>query len=67
MNIRLNGQPADIQAVVLTDVLTHLGITPDRKGVAVAVNGTVVPRSGWDTAAVNPGDEVELIGAVQGG
>ncbi len=67
MNIRLNGQPAEVQAEALADVLAHLGIAPDRRGVAVALNGAVVPRSAWGTAPVEPGDDVEVIGAVQGG
>ncbi len=37
------------------------------RGCAAAVNGTVVPRSSWDTFAVPPGAAVEIITAVQGG
>lgn len=41
----------------------------DRKGrgVAVAVNGEVVPRSGWESAVLHPGDRIELLDAVGGG
>jgi sulfur carrier protein len=37
------------------------------KGVAVAVNEEVVPRSTWAEAALRPGDRVEVLEARQGG
>lgn len=36
-------------------------------GVAVAVNGEVIPRSAWARTELVPGDRVELLSAVQGG
>lgn len=38
-----------------------------RLGIAVARNAEVVPRSRWASAALRPGDAVEILGAVQGG
>jgi sulfur carrier protein len=38
-----------------------------RAGVAVAVNGEVVPRSEWCTHALAAGDRVEILTAAQGG
>ena len=40
---------------------------PSPRGVAVAVNGEVVPRSTWDVATVAPGDAVEIVSAAAGG
>ena len=37
------------------------------RGVAVAVNSEVVPRSTWLDALVAAGDRVEILRAVQGG
>jgi sulfur carrier protein len=37
------------------------------RGVAVAVNGEVVPRTGWPGAALRDGDSVEVLTAAQGG
>jgi sulfur carrier protein len=37
------------------------------QGVAVAVNGEVVPRGGWAGARLADGDTVEVLTAVQGG
>ncbi len=38
-----------------------------RLGIAVARNGEVVPRSQWSRTFLEPGDEVEILSAVQGG
>ncbi|MET8351057.1 MULTISPECIES: sulfur carrier protein ThiS [unclassified Micromonospora] len=42
-------------------------IAPQQRGVAVAVNGEVVPRTGWPTTALRDGDRVEVLAAAQGG
>jgi sulfur carrier protein len=42
-------------------------ITPDKRGVAVAVNGEVVPKSAWSETTVGAGDTVEVLTAAQGG
>jgi sulfur carrier protein len=33
----------------------------------VAVNGTVVPRSAWESTALAERDRLEVLGATQGG
>lgn len=38
-----------------------------RRGVAVAINGEVVPRSAWDATPVREGDRIEILNAAQGG
>ncbi|WP_287898292.1 sulfur carrier protein ThiS, partial [Arthrobacter sp.] len=38
-----------------------------RVGMAVARNATVIPRSLWSGTALEDGDELELVTAVQGG
>ena len=42
-------------------------LTEARRGVAVAVNGEVVPRSTWETSRLTDGDAVEVLTATQGG
>ena len=37
------------------------------RGVAVAVNGEVVPRSMWAETRLDPGDRIEILNAVGGG
>ena len=37
------------------------------KGIAVAVNNTLIPRSNWDNHYLAPDDEVVIIKAAYGG
>ncbi|WP_412541525.1 sulfur carrier protein ThiS [Longispora sp. K20-0274] len=60
MRIVVNGVETEFEGTVSA-------LTGDRRGVAVAVNGTVVPRSTWPATALADGDVVELLTAVQGG
>ena len=48
-------------------LLLDLDIEPGERGVAVAVNGEVVPRQEWSSTGLTAGDRVELVRAVQGG
>ncbi|MEU1885176.1 sulfur carrier protein ThiS [Micromonospora sp. WMMD987] len=42
-------------------------VTGQRRGLAVAVNGEVVPRGGWPVTPLRDGDRVEVLSAAQGG
>lgn len=42
-------------------------VAPHQRGVAVAVNGEVVPRTGWPATQLRDGDRVEVLTAAQGG
>ncbi|KOX09587.1 thiamine biosynthesis protein ThiS [Micromonospora sp. NRRL B-16802] len=42
-------------------------IAGQHRGVAVAVNGEVVPRTGWPATELRDGDRVEVLTAAQGG
>jgi len=65
--VLVNGKTVPLGAGDLADLLAALGHPDDRPGVAVAVNGSVVPRRSWRGRRLAPGDEVEIVGAVQGG
>ncbi len=61
-----DGEPLGIEGEVsVADVVTRLGL-PDR-GIAVAVDGAVVPRGRWAAHTVTSGAVVEIVTAVQGG
>jgi sulfur carrier protein len=64
--IRVNGaeQPP---AENVARLLEQLGIGADARGVAVAVDGEVVPRSQWAARPLEDGAHVEVVGAIQGG
>jgi sulfur carrier protein len=63
--ITVNGEPREVAGTV-DDVLDALGIEV-RRGMAVAVDAEVVPRSAWSTTQVGDGARVEIVTAVQGG
>ncbi len=65
MSLVVNGAPYELAGATLGDLLAALGAPED--GVAVAVNGEVVPRSSRKDRPLHPGDRVEVIRAVGGG
>jgi sulfur carrier protein len=66
--ILLNGQRSDLCAgETVAAVLARLDLPRDARGVAVAVNGEVVPRSTWETFALSADARVEVLAAMQGG
>ncbi len=64
--IVVNGRKEAVQARTLDALLGEKGVEGGR-GVAIALNGAVVPRSAWATTALKSGDEVEIVQARQGG
>jgi sulfur carrier protein len=67
-SVTLNGLPHDLPegATVETAVL-EAGVDGNGRGVAVAVDGEVVPRGQWAATALRDGQQVEVLRAVQGG
>lgn len=66
MRLTVNGRTTDLERPMpLADLVRHLAL-PER-GVAIAVNGDVVPRDAWAARAIGPGDEIEVIRIIQGG
>jgi sulfur carrier protein len=64
--ITLNGRPTRVTAGLnLADLLASLG-APHR-GVALALDGEVVPRQAWHHTTVGDGARVEVVTALQGG
>jgi sulfur carrier protein len=64
----LNGTPEQLDdGALLADLLARHGHAPSTRGIAVALNGAVVPRAEWPTQPLADGDVVELLVAVQGG
>jgi sulfur carrier protein len=65
--IRVNGQDEPLSAATIAILLEKKDISPQLRGVAVARNGSVVPRSDWPTTPLRPGDVIEIVLARQGG
>jgi sulfur carrier protein len=66
MLVVVNGADQELPPGATVEVVLA-AISAPRAGVAVAVNGEVVPRSLWPEAIVRAGDRVEVLAAAQGG
>ena len=65
--ITLNGDNVPMTSRDIRGLLAEKGIESERGGVAVAVNGEVVPRAEWDQTPVKPNDQIEIVHIVRGG
>jgi sulfur carrier protein len=65
--IRVNGQDEPLAATTLAALIASKNISPGLRGVAVARNGSVVPRAEWPTTSIAAGDVIEIVVARQGG
>lgn len=68
MRIVLNGEPRDLpDGATVAEAVDASGVPASRDGVAVAVEGEVVPRGRWAEQPLRGGEQVEVLRAVQGG
>ena len=66
--VTLNGAPRNLpEGATVKDAIQAAGAPGDGRGVAVALDGEVVPRGEWSATTLNEGREVEVLHAVQGG
>jgi len=66
--IHVNGQPSTVSpGETVAAVVAALGVLSGARGVAVAVNGEVVPRAAWEEWVVPDEALVEVLTAMQGG
>jgi sulfur carrier protein len=66
-NIRVNGEDEPLVAATLAALLEEKTVDIAQRGIAVALNGAVVPRAAWPQTVLKPGDSVEIVRARQGG
>jgi sulfur carrier protein len=66
MRIEVNGHTREVDEELRLGELVD-GEVAARRGVAVAVDGEVVPRGRWDEIELAPGVRIEIVAAVQGG
>ena len=68
MNVQLNGRSVDLAAgATVRDAVVAAGAAADERGIAVALDGTVVPRSAWDETTLDEGAQLEVLRATAGG
>jgi sulfur carrier protein len=65
--LKVNGADEPLRAATVAGLLAEREIPTNGRGVAVALNGAVVPRAQWETTVLRAGDTVEIVRAMQGG
>jgi len=66
-NIRVNGQDELLGVATLAALLEEKAVDTSQRGIAVALNGAIVPRAAWPQTPLRPGDSIEIVRALQGG
>jgi sulfur carrier protein len=68
MIVELNGERVELaDGASVAEAVSAAGADSGRRGIAVAVDGEVVPRSGWAEKRLGEGQKVEVVEAIQGG
>jgi sulfur carrier protein len=63
----LNGAERPVNAATVAALIAELAIPGAPRGLAVALNGAVVPRARWAASEIKAGDAIEIVRAAQGG
>lgn len=67
MTIFLNNQAKELSEPSSVSALLQLLALEHQRGIAVAINDQVVPRSNWNSYQLKENDRLTLIRATQGG
>ena len=68
MELKINNQTKQFATDSLTvQALLDLEIPTKQKGIAVAINDTVIPKSDWNSHSISETDDILIISATQGG
>jgi sulfur carrier protein len=68
VRIILNGEEKDVEdEASVADAVVLAGAPDVERGIAVAVEGEVVPRAEWEDRVLADGEAIEVVHAVQGG
>ncbi|WP_417346730.1 sulfur carrier protein ThiS [Ferrimonas sp.] len=65
MNLIINGENRQVASTHLSQLLEEL----EQQGgaLALALNGTIVPRGQWPQTPLNDGDTIDLFSVIAGG
>ena len=66
MIVTLNGEHRELPERATVATLVE-GLSAPPRGVAVAIDGEVVPRGEWADTTVPDGARIEVVAAIQGG
>ncbi|ADC50857.1 hypothetical protein BpOF4_14030 [Alkalihalophilus pseudofirmus OF4] len=65
MELIINGEKENVQAVTLLDVVTHYQL--EKHLVVTEVDGEIIDRDNWPVTKVEEGMKIELVHFVGGG
>jgi sulfur carrier protein len=66
--LTVNGEQFEVaEGATIADLVALVTDCADPRGVAVAVDRCVVPRSEWAATPAQAGTSIEIVGAVAGG
>lgn len=65
--LNVNGQERAVQANTVLELLRAEEVDETARFVAVAINGSVVPRGQWESRSLVDGDDIEIVKPVSGG
>lgn len=67
MQIQVNGAPHTLtSSLSIFQLMNNLNVT-SLKGIAIAKNNAVIPKTEWQKEMVNENDSITIIKATQGG
>lgn len=69
MKIKLNDKELEISHSITLEelLLKEINISYEKKGIAVAVNDSIIPKNEWKNYPIKENDEILIIIAAQGG
>jgi sulfur carrier protein len=68
VRIFVNGEERSVpDGATVASLVAQSGAPGSERGVAVAIDAEVVPRSEWERTALGEGQRVEILVAIQGG
>ena len=67
MEILINNQKHTVVEDITLQTIANTQLGSKQKGVAIAINETVIPKSNWETQFIQSNDHILIIKATQGG
>lgn len=67
MKVKINGKETTTDAITIHDLIRQKSPESGNKGIAIAINGSVVPKERWHEHHLNEEDVIEIVRATQGG
>lgn len=68
MNITINGEVIAVNEQMKLSEFVELRLNgKEPRGIAVALNDMIIPKSKWNETELKENDSVEIVHAVQGG